>query len=78
MLVPYMAQGVMQEMYGIEPIAFTDPSLRFWERIQYRRGGESNLSIRRMIRFAVHYADAQIAANPGVILAPEARQPLGD
>ena len=78
MLVPYMAQGVMQEMYGIEPIAFTDPSLRFWERIQYRRGGESNPSIRRMIRFAVHYADAQIAANPGVILAPEARQPLGD
>lgn len=76
MLVPYLARQVIQDEYGLEPLAFHDPSFRFWESIQYRKDADSHPGIRRMIRFAEKYADKQILADPKMILAPEKRGTL--
>lgn len=76
MLVPYMGRQVIHDEYGLEQLAFADPSFRFWESLQYRKDADSNPVIRRMVRFAIRYADEQIAANPDILLTPEKREEL--
>ncbi len=72
MLVPAQSRRHMQEEYGVLPLPMDDRPLRFWESVLYRRDAAQNPSVRRMVRFAVQYAAAQIAAHPDTLLPPSA------